>query len=107
MKEVILPDVHVHLVYEPLDELVRVVVLIVVELRIACSYPSYESLVRDRTSSALGLAHRFKKVGQLVDEVIFFFVERFPSEHMIPEWLAVVQRLHRTIYVAYVRVLNR
>ena len=95
-----------HLVDQPLDELVRVVVLVVVELCVARSYPSYEPLVSDDTSRAFSLAHGFEQVCQLVDEVIFFFIEWFPREHMVPKGLTVVQRLHGTVDVAYVRVLK-
>ena len=106
MKEVILTNVHMHLVYQPLDELVRVVVLIVVKLRIARSYPCYESLVSDHTSRAFGLAHISEQVSQFVDEVVLFFVECLPCEHMVPKGLTVVQRLYGAVDVAYVRVLQ-
>lgn len=106
MKEVIFPHVHVHLVYQPGYELVRVVVLVIVKLCIARSYPCYEPLVGDHTPRAFRLAHGSEQVGQLVDEVVLLFVERFPCEHVVPKGLTVVQRLHGAVDVAYVRVLQ-
>ena len=106
VKAVVLPHVHMHLVYQPLDELVRVMVLIIVKLRIARSYPSYEPLMGDYSARAFSLIHVFEKICQFVDEIVLFFVEWLPREYMAPEGLTVVQRLDRAVNVANVRVLH-
>lgn len=47
---VVFHDIHVDLVYEPTDELVRVVMLVIVEEGIACSDSGNESAMVDHTS---------------------------------------------------------
>lgn len=99
--------IHVHLVNQPADELVRVVMLVVVELGVARSDSCYELFVGEYTSSALGGTHGAEQVCQLVQQVVFLFIAWLPCEHMLPERPAMIQRLNSRVYVANVRVLNK
>lgn len=69
--------------------------LIIIEKSISCSKSRDESSMVHDSSISFGRRHAFEEVMQLVDQVVFLFIERFPLENLFSENFAMVQDLNR------------
>lgn len=79
--------------------------LIIIEKSISCSKSRDESSMVHDSSISFGRRHAFEEVMQLVDQVVFLFIERFPLENLFSENFAMVQDLNRWVGITNVWII--
>ena len=99
---IVLVDIHMNFVDEPTYELVRVMMLIIIEKSIAGSYSGDEPFVVDHSPCTFRIQHVFEKLMKLIYQIILLFVARLPQEHLLSERKAVKQHLNGGICVTNV-----
>ena len=90
---VVLTYVHMDFIDQPTQELVGVVVGVIVEKLVTCSYPRDKASMIDDPSISLGCRYALEQVLQLINQVIFLCVRGLPLQNLLSEHLAVKQHL--------------